>query len=203
MNKAVFLDRDGTVNAMVYSPDYGIVDSPANRDEFKLLPRVGEAIRRINEMGFLALVISNQPGIAKGKFTLNILEAIDKKMKEELAQYGAHLDRIYYCLHHPEAIIKEYRKNSPFRKSNPGLLLKAAEEFKVDLTSSYMIGDGLIDIQAGNRAGCKTILLGRLRCDLCKLMEDLKAKPDFIVSDLAKAVKLIEKLRGEQGEDIH
>ncbi len=66
-----------------------------------------------------------------------------------------------------------------------------------------MIGDGLIDIQAGNRAGCKTILLGRLKCDLCKLMEDLKAKPDFIVSDLSQAVKLIEKLEGEQGEDIH
>ncbi len=105
MNKAVFLDRDGTVNAMVYNPDHGLVDSPANPDEFKLLPGVGKAIGRINEMGFLTLVISNQPGIAKGKFTLEILEAIDKKMRDELAQCGAHLDKIYYCLDHPEAII--------------------------------------------------------------------------------------------------
>lgn len=196
MNKAVFLDRDGTVNAMVYNRDYGTVDSPANPDEFKLLAGVGKAIRRINEMGFLAFVISNQPGIAKGKFTLKILEAIDKKMGKELAQHGAHLDKIYYCLDHPEARIKEYRKNSSYHKPEPGLLLKTAEEFKIDLASSYMIGDGLIDVQAGKRAGCKTILLGRVKCDLCKLMEDLKAKPNFIVSDLAEAVKLIEKLEG-------
>lgn len=196
MNKAVFLDRDGTVNAMVYNRDYGTVDSPANPDEFKLLPGVGKAIRRINEIGFLTLVISNQPGIAKGKFTPKILELIDKKMGKELVQHGAHLDKIYYCLDHPEAVIKEYRKNSSYRKPEPGLLLKAAEEFKIDLASSYMIGDGLTDVQAGKRAGCKTILLGRVKCDLCKLMEDLKVKPCFIVPDLAEAVKLIERLEG-------
>ena len=115
-------------------------------------------------------------------------------MKEELAQYGARLDKIYYCFDHPEAVIKQYRKNSSYRKPEPGLLLKAAEDFKIDLASSYMIGDGLIDIQAGDRTNCKTILLGRLKCDLCKLMEDLKIKPSFIVPNLAEAVKLIEKL---------
>jgi len=196
MKKAVFLDRDGVINAMVYNPDYGIVDSPINPEEFKLLPGVGKAIKRIEEMGFLTLVISNQPGIAKGKLSLKVLEAIDKKMKEELAEFGARLDRIYYCLHHPEAIKKEYRKNCPCRKPNPGLLLKAAEELQISLNSSYMIGDGLTDIQAGERAGCKTILLGRLKCDLCRLMEDLEVKPDLIASNLARAVKLIEKLEG-------
>ena len=196
MKKAVFLDRDGVINAMVYNPDYGIVDSPTNPDEFKLLPGVGRAIKRIKEMGFLAVVVSNQPGIAKSKFSLKVLEAIDKKMKEELAQYGAHLDKIYYCLDHPEAVKKEYRKNSPCRKPNPGLLLKAAQEFKIDLASSYMIGDGLTDIQAGERAGCRTVLLGRLKCDLCRLMEDLEVKPDLIASNLARAVELIEKLEG-------
>jgi len=183
---------------MVYNPEHGTVDSPLNPEEFELLPGVGGAIKSINEMGFLALVISNQPGIAKGKFSPQILEAIDKKMEEELAQYGAHLDKIYYCLDHSGAIIKEYKKNSPYRKPKPGLLLKAGEELAVDLKSSYVIGDGLIDIQAGKAARCKTILLGRLKCDLCNLMEDLKVKPDFIVSDLAEAVKLIQKL--ERGE---
>jgi len=197
MNKAVFLDRDGVINAMVYHPDYGIIDSPNNPDEFKLLPGVGEAVRRINEMGFLALVVSNQPGVGKGKFTLKILETVDKKMKEKLAQYGAHLDKIYYCLDHPEAVIKEYKKNSPYRKPEPGLLLKAAEEFKIDLSSSYMIGDGLTDVQAGKRAGCKTIFLGREKCDVCKLMQDLQVKPNFIVPNLPEAVKLIGKLEGE------
>lgn len=194
MNKAVFLDRDGVINAMVYDLDHGMVDSPMNPDQFELLPGAGEAIKRINDMGFLALVIGNQPGIAKGKFTPEILEAINEKMKEELAQYGAHLDKIYYCLDHPQALTKQYRKNSPYRKPEPGLLLKAAEEFKIDLASSYMIGDGLTDVQAGKEAGCKTILLGRLKCDLCKLMEDLEAEPTFIVSNLVQAVKLIEKL---------
>lgn len=198
MNKAIFLDRDGVINAMVYNPDHGTVDSPLNPEEFELLPGVGGAIKSINEMGFLALVISNQPGIAKGKFTPQILEAIDRKMKEELAQYGAHLDKIYYCLDHSDAIIKEYKKNSPYRKPKPGLLLKASEELAVDLKSSYMIGDGLIDIQAGKAAGCKTILLGKLKCDLCNLMEDLKAKPNLIVPDLAEAVKLIQKLEGRR-----
>ncbi len=203
MKRGVFLDRDGVINAMVYDPDHGIIDSPTNLNQFRLLPGAGEAIKGIKEMGFLAVVISNQPGIAKDKFSLEILQAIDKKMKEELAQFGAHLDKIYYCFHHPEAIKKEYRKNSSYRKPNPGLLLKAAEELKIDLTSSYMIGDGLTDVQAGKRAGCKTILLGRLKCDLCKMMEDLEAKPDLIASDLSEAVKLIEKVEGEQGEDIH
>jgi len=203
MKRGVFLDRDGVINAMVYDPEHGIIDSPTNVKQFRLLPRAGRAIKRIKEMGFLAVVVSNQPGIAKGKFSLKVLEAIDKEMKEELAQYGARLDRIYYCLHHPGAVKKEYRKNCPCRKPSPGLLLKAAEEFKIDLTSSYMIGDGLIDVQAGKRAGCKTILLGRLKCDLCKMMEDLDAKPDLIVSNLSQAVKLIEKLEGEQDEGIY
>ncbi len=203
MKRGIFLDRDGVINAVVYDPEHGIIDSPTNLGQFRLLPGAGRAIKRIKEMGFLAVVVSNQPGIAKDKFSLEMLQAIDKKMKEELAQDGARLDRIYYCLDHPEAVKKEYRKNSPCRKPNPGLLLKAAQELKIDLASSYMIGDGLIDVQAGKRAGCKTVLLGRLKCDLCKMMEDLDAKPDLIVSNLSQAVKLIEKLEGEQGEGIY
>ena len=197
MNKAVFLDRDGVINATVYNTDYGTVDSPTNPDEFKLLPGVGKAIGHINEIGFLTLVISNQPGIAKGKFTLEILKLIDKKMKKKLAQCGAYLDKIYYCLDHPEAVIRKYKKNSPYRKPEPGLLLKAAKELKIDLASSYMIGDGLTDVQAGKRAGCKTILLGRLKCDSCRVMDDLGAKPDLIASNLSEAVRLVEKLEGE------
>lgn len=203
MKRGVFLDRDGVINAMVYNPEHGIVDSPTNVKQFRLLPGVGEAIRRIKEMGFLTVVVSNQPGIGKGKFSLEILQTIEKKMKEELAEFGARLDRIYYCFEHPEATKKEYRKNSPCRKPDPGLLLKAAEELKIDLVSSYMIGDGLIDVQAGKRAGCKTIFLGRPKCDLCRMMEDLDAKPDHIASNLSQAVKLIEKLEGERGEGIH
>ena len=94
MRKAIFLDRDGVINAMVYNREHGFIDSPSNPEQFQLLPGVGEAIRLINEMGFLALVVSNQPGVAKGKLTLKLLDAITQKMKDELAAYDAHLDRV-------------------------------------------------------------------------------------------------------------
>ena len=198
MKRAVFLDCDGVICAMVYNKDQGFLDSPSNPEQFRLLPNVGEAIRLINDMGMLALVVSNQPGIAKGKFTPDALKAKTKKMEAELASCGAHLDGIYYCLHHPQALLEEYRENCNCRKPKPGLILRGAEEFNVALDHSYMVGDGLTDIQAGKAAGLRTILLGNLKCDLCKLMQELDARPDFIVSDLLEAVKLIQKL--EKGE---
>ena len=126
--RAVFLDRDGVINRMVYNSEFGLVDSPQNPEEFKLLPGVGEAIRLVNETGFLVVVVSNQPGVAKAKFTLDILEAMTQKMHDELAQAGAHLDGVYYCLHHPQAVVGSYRTTCTCRKPAPGLLIQAAEE---------------------------------------------------------------------------
>lgn len=197
MNRAIFMDRDGVINAMVYDREHGTIDSPTRPDQLKLLPRVGEAIRLINEMEMQAIVVSNQPGIAKGKFTPGLLKAMDRKMKVELAKHGAHFDRTYYCPHHPEAVLEEYRTNCNCRKPGPGLLLQGSTDFDVDLKNSYMIGDGLVDIQAGRAAGCRTILLGRLKCYTCHLVEELGAKPDFIAPDLLEAVKLIQRLEGE------
>lgn len=194
MNRAVFLDRDGVINRMVYYPDHGLIDSPLSPSQIQLLPGVSEAIQLINERKWPVLVVSNQPGVAKGKIIPQTLKAMDRKIKAELAHYGAHLDGIFYCLHHPDAIKKEYRKNCECRKPKPGLLLKAGKEFEVDLRRSYMIGDGLIDVLAGKEAGCKTILLGKLKCDLCNLMRDLNARPDFIISNLLEAARLIQQL---------
>ena len=190
----VFLDRDGVINRMVYNSEFGLVDSPQNPDEFELLPGAGEAIRLLNERGLPAIVVSNQPGIAKGKFSPSILKAIDTKMQAELGQASAHLDGVYYCLHHPDAIIDEYRVECDCRKPRPGLLLKASKDFQVDPKRSYMIGDGLTDIQAGRAVGCRTILIGRLKCDVCELMDDLDARPELICSNLLEAVQLIEQL---------
>lgn len=199
MKRAIFLDRDGVINAMVYNKEHGFVDSPSNSGEFQLLSGTGEAVKLINEMGFLALVASNQPGVAKGKLTLKLLEAITKKMKDELSTYDAHLDGIYYCLHHPDAILPEYKINCSCRKPKPGLLIKACGEFEITPDTSYLIGDGLIDIQAGESIGCKTILLGKLKCDLCRLMNEFQVKPDFIAPTLLEAVRLIQRL--EEGEE--
>jgi D-glycero-D-manno-heptose 1,7-bisphosphate phosphatase len=198
MNKAVFLDRDGVINAMVYDQEHGTLDSPANPHQFELLKGVGPAIRLLNEMGWLVVVVSNQPGIAKGKYTPRLLEAMNHKMQAELARWGAYLDAIYYCLHHPQAVVKEYRTICCCRKPLPGLLLKGRDELNIDLRRSYLVGDGLIDIQAGRGAGCKTILLGRPKCCTCKLMDDMKARPHFMTNDLAAAVRLIHDLESSR-----
>jgi len=193
MNKAIFLDRDGVINEIVYHKEMGILDSPSNPDEFKLLPDVGKAIDKFHELGFKTIVISNQPGLAKDKFTMDIFKKIQKKMEQELAKTGSYLDGQYYCLHHPEGTNKEYTKVCECRKPKPGLILKAAEKHDIDLANSWMIGDGVTDIKAGQNAGCKTILIGRMKCELCNLLEDENAKPDFIASNLYKASFIIEK----------
>jgi len=193
MNKAVFLDRDGVINEIVYHKEMGILDSPANTGEFKILPDVGKALNKFHKLGFKVIIISNQPGIAKDKFTLKIFEEVKNKMKNELAKTDSFVDAEYYCLHHPEGKNKDYTKVCDCRKPKPGLIIKAAEEHDIDLANSWMIGDGVTDVKAGKNAGCKTIFIGRMKCDLCNLFEDKNAKPDFIASNLYKASFIIEK----------
>jgi len=197
--KAVILDRDGVINEMVYNPEFGTIDSPLNPEEFKLLPGVAKANKLFKKIGFLVIIASNQPAVAKGKMGLELLAEIDKKMKRELAKGGAHLDGIYYCLHHPDASqvkVKKYLKNCNCRKPKPGLILKAVKELNIDLSKSYMIGDGLTDIEAGKRAGCKTIFLGNLKNYWCEAMEKRKIKPDFVAKNLLEAVKIIKQGKG-------
>jgi len=192
MPRAVFLDRDGVINELLYLPDLGRIDTPFHADQFHLLPGVARAVRLINAMGLKAVVVSNQPGIARGHFSEEMLARIDAKMKAELAAGGACLDAIYYCRHHPEGTLPDYRRDCGCRKPKPGLLLQAARDLDLDLAGSYMIGDGLTDVQAGRAAGCRTILLGRKKCDLCRWMEDLAVEPDLIVPDLLEAVTKIK-----------
>ena len=154
--KAVFLDRDGTINKYV-----GFL---RNIDEFELLPGVADAIRQINNLGYLAIVVTNQPVIARGEVTIGQLQDIHNKMETLLGAEGAYLDAIYYCPHHPHkgyaGEISELKIDCDCRKPKAGMLLKAAEEFNIDLESSWMIGDGENDIKAGKAAGCQTALIG-------------------------------------------
>ena len=153
--KAIFLDRDGTLNRYV-----GFL-----RDikEFELLPGVSEAIRLINASGYLAVVITNQPVIARGEVTVEQLDEIHKKMATELGKDGAYLDAVYYCPHHPdkgfEGEVAELKFDCDCRKPKPGLLLRAASDLNIDLSESYMIGDSHIDVEAGENAGCKASFL--------------------------------------------
>jgi len=153
--KAVFLDRDGTINKYV-----GFL---RHTEQFELLPGVAEAIRKINASGYLAIVVTNQPVIARGEVTVAELEEIHNKMETLLGLEGAYLDAIYYCPHHPHkgyaGEIAELKIDCDCRKPKAGMLLQAAEDFNIDLTASYMVGDSDSDIQCGLNAGCRPVLL--------------------------------------------
>ena len=154
--KAVFLDRDGTINKYV-----GFL---RNIDEFELIDGVADAIKKINAAGYLAIVVTNQPVIARGEVSFEELEVIHNKMETLLGKEGAYLDGIYFCPHHPHKGYEGERPELKFdcdcRKPKPGMLMNAAHDFNIDLSQSWMIGDGEIDIKAGQNAGCKTALIG-------------------------------------------
>lgn len=154
--KAVFLDRDGTINKYV-----GFL---RDIEQFELLPGVAEAIKKINESGYLAIVVTNQPVIARGEVAVSELQLIHNKMETLLGAEGAYLDAIYYCPHHPhtgyEGEVPELKIDCSCRKPKPGMLLKAAADFNIGLNNSWMIGDGENDIKAGKAAGCNTALIG-------------------------------------------
>lgn len=153
--KAVFLDRDGTLNKYV-----GFLRSA---DAFELIEGTAEAVKKINNAGYLAIVATNQPVIARGEVTYEELEEIHNKMETLLGLEGAYLDAIYFCPHHPhkgyEGEIPELKFDCDCRKPKPGMLLQAAEDFNIDLTASYMVGDGENDIQCGKNAGCTPVLV--------------------------------------------
>lgn len=149
--KAIFLDRDGTINKMV-----GFVTKP---EQFELIEGAAEAIKAINKSGYLAIVVTNQPVIARGDCTFEELQTIHDKMETELGKVGAFVDAIYVCPHHTDKGFEgerpEYKCNCDCRKPKPGLLLQAAKDFNIDLSESYMIGDSHRDVEAGENAGVK------------------------------------------------
>ena len=159
--KAIFLDRDGTINKYV-----GFL---RNIDDFELTDGVAQAIKKINASGYLAIVVTNQPVIARGEVTVPQLQEIHNKMETLLGLEGAYLDAIYYCPHHPHkgyaGEVPELKIDCGCRKPKPGMLLKAAEDFNIDLNQSYMVGDGENDVKAGMAAGCRSVLLSSSQND--------------------------------------
>lgn len=154
--KAVFLDRDGTINKYV-----GFL---RNIDDLELIDGASDAIKAINSSGYLAIVVTNQPVVARGEVSVKELNEIHNKLETLLGFRGAYLDGIYYCPHHPhkgyEGEVKELKIECQCRKPKPGMLLQAAKDFNIDLSQSWMIGDSENDITAGISAGCKTGLIG-------------------------------------------
>jgi len=155
--KCVFLDRDGTINVLI---ENSFVTKP---EQFKLIDGVAEAIKKINSMGYLAIVITNQPVIARGEVDFQTLDLIHMKMETDLGKSGAYLDDLFFCPHHPAKGFMgerpEYKIECDCRKPKPGMILEAAKKYNIDLAHSYMVGDNMRDINAGKAAGCKTALI--------------------------------------------
>lgn len=191
--KAIFLDRDGVINPLVYDAEHGIIDCPLNPDQFELYPPAIEGIRLINQAEIPAVVISNQPGIAKGKISYPLFRRIDGEMRRQLKAADCFLNDAYYCLHHPEAVNNRFKVECFCRKPKPGLIIRAAAEHGFDLSGSFFIGDGLTDVAAGKEAGCKTILIGGEKCDHCRKYKELGVKPDYIAADLREAAMIAIK----------
>ncbi|WP_456420257.1 D-glycero-alpha-D-manno-heptose-1,7-bisphosphate 7-phosphatase, partial [Methanocaldococcus infernus] len=165
MNKAIFLDRDGVINKKLEG------DYVKRIEEFKLLPRVREALKEFKKMGYLLIVITNQQGIAKGVMTEEDLEKIHNYMLKLLPE----IDDIFYCPH--------LEGTCNCRKPRPGMLLKAKEKWNIDFNKSWMIGDDERDILAGKAVGCKTIRI---------LYKEEKTEADFVVKDLYECVKIVK-----------
>ncbi|MDR0876869.1 MAG: HAD-IIIA family hydrolase [Treponema sp.] len=153
--RAVFLDRDGTINKL-----NGFVTKP---EGFELIDGAAEAIRKINSAGYLAIVITNQPVIARGEASLEDLDLIHRKMETELGKAGAYIDDIFFCPHHPDKGFAgerpEYKIDCECRKPKPGMILQAAGKYNIDLAQSYIVGDDKRDVGAALNAGCKAVLL--------------------------------------------
>ncbi len=176
--KAIFLDRDGTINKYV---------GHLNKiEQFRLLPNVSNAIKQINNSEYLSIVITNQPVVSRGDLSIEELNNIHNKMETLLGKKGAYLNAIYYCPHYPERGFpgenKKYKIKCNCRKPKIGLLLKAQKRFNIDLKQSWFIGDSLLDIQCGINAGCKTIFLGN---------KNKKIKADYFCKNLADAINKI------------
>ena len=194
-NRAVFLDRDGVLNDLVYDAEEGRSSSPVSAKELRVFPFAAGSVKKLRDMGFLVIVISNQPGVAKKQFTEAELRRMNAKVRRELSSKGTSLDGEYYCLHHPNGLVRGLSVPCGCRKPKPGLLLKAAKDKDIDLAESYFVGDGLIDVEAGKRAGCKTILVGHMTTFLSRMMEERKATPDYMVHTLKDVPALIARLQ--------
>ena len=184
-NKAIFLDCDGTL-----IEDPGYINSP---DQVKLLEGVTEGLVELRAMGYKLIVASNQSGVARGIITEQVLGEIHKRLRQLLSEKGAHLDEIYYCPHHPEGVVRKYRKESDWRKPNPGMLLAAADELKIDLSQSWCIGNSNRDIEAGLRAGCKTILVNRFALYKTSYDGPAEPTPDYKSVNMKEAVNIVKQ----------
>jgi histidinol-phosphate phosphatase family protein len=191
--KAIFLDRDGTLNEMVYDETHGLLDSPRRPEQVVLMDGVAAFMREARESGYKLVVVTNQPGIAKGTLTLTDLDLVNGRLAELMKLEGAWWDALFFCPHHPKGqpgVASPYVMDCDCRKPKPGMLLRAAAELDIDLHASWMVGDGLNDIQAGNTAGCRTVLVTSLKLEQIQRFLSLdQVAPTSIAPDMNRVAK--------------
>jgi D,D-heptose 1,7-bisphosphate phosphatase len=180
--KAVFLDRDGTINTL-----NNFITTP---EDFLLLDGAAEAIKKINNLGYLAIVITNQPVIARGEVDFETLNLIHMKMETDLGEQGAYIDDLFFCPHHPDKGFLgerlEYKINCDCRKPKPGMIFQAAQKYNIDLSKSYMVGDDKRDIQAGINAGCIPVFISKdeiFEETFVKTFKSLQNFADWLVNE--------------------
>ncbi len=185
MNRAVFLDRDGTL-----CEEVGYLN---HIDRFHMYPWTASALRRLNQAGLATIVITNQSGVARGYFPESLVHEVHERLKRELSLQGAHLDGIYYCPHLPEAKLEPYRKACDCRKPGLGMIQRAVREHDIDLAGSFMIGDRDIDLETAHRGGMRAILVlsGYGKGEYLYRKESWPCLPDYVATDLAEAVAWI------------
>lgn len=181
----VFLDRDGTINE-----DSGYVGDPK---EVVLIPGAASAIRRLNDLRIKVMVVTNQAGVARGYYSEEDVRRTNEHIAELLAREGARVDGFYYCPHHKEGTVPRYRIPCACRKPQPGMLLRAASDFGVDLGRSYIVGDALTDMSAGAQVGAKKVLVltGHGRETLAQNTEEQSVQVEYVAQDLSDAVRWI------------
>ena len=176
----VLLDRDGVIAEQVHHLH--------RKDELRLIPGAAQAIRALNDLFLPVVIITNQAVVARGLCTEAELDEIHSELRRKLKDQGAEVDAVYFCPHHENASLPQYRRACPDRKPGPGMFLKAAADFDLDLSRSFAVGDRTVDIMAGRDAGCRTILV---RTGYAGEDRICNVSPDFTVADISEAVGVI------------
>ena len=191
--RAIFIDRDGVLNELVLNPKNGEHESPHEPDDLRMIAGAAEAAKRLQDAGFALFIVSNQPSYAKGKTTLEKIHAIAERVQAHLEGASVSIRRAYYCHHHPDGIVPEYSGACRCRKPAPQFLFDARDEFGIDLSASWMIGDQDTDVECGRRAGCRTVgILNPLSAHRRTGTE----MPTLSARDLADAAEKLLAFRG-------
>ena len=185
LRPAVFLDRDGTLNEEI-----GYVNHP---ERFLVYPWAAEAVRILNEAGFVVVVLTNQSGVARGYFSEELVNVVHEKLREEIARGGGRLEAIYYCPHHPEGRVEAYRQQCRCRKPDTGMIERATEELGLDLSRSLVVGDRYLDVEMARRAGlpCIFLLSGYGRGEYEYQRHTWPHMPDLVAPDVLAAAREI------------